>query len=53
MDKASVRFDDFRDSKIVIFGFAPGQKYGGAGVAIRRSDCKAVDVELGGVWSGE
>ena len=45
--------EDFQDSKAVVISLPDDQRYGGAGVMVRRSDCKVVDIELGGVWSGE
>jgi len=54
LDGAVTRvIEDFEETKIVTIKFAPDEKHGGAGVAIRRSDCVAVDVAIGGVWSGE
>jgi len=54
LDNTVVRaVEDFQDSKAVVILLPDDRKYGGAGVMIRRADCKVVDIELGGVWSGE
>ena len=45
--------EDFQDAKAVVISLPDDQRYGGAAVMVRRADCKVVEIELGGVWSGE